>query len=180
MHKNLKDFWHFSRRYRQFQRVSSLTQGLLDQDHEVSEETRKELDRLNRDRITWHNKIAQLDLPSLADCGTCNGACCQKPSEHYFTAIDYWLRRYTPHELHGFALQRVRPLHDYYRIRIKKVWPRVAPATGKEGAPPPTDGTGCSHLGEAGCQLPHVERPLKCVIYACPGLKRSPSARKTG
>ena len=174
MFRDLQDFWHFSRRYKQFKRVSSLSLGLLDKDHQISEEAQNALKKLNSDRIACHNKIAGLDLPSAANCGICNGACCNEPSNHYFTAIDFWLRKSPPDKVHTFAQDPPKPLRHYYKIGIKSAWDRVTLSPKMERAaqtgPPETR---CAHHGANGCQLPHVERPVKCLIYACPGMKKS-------
>jgi Fe-S-cluster containining protein len=173
MYRDLEDFWDFSRRYRLFQRISSLSHELLDKDHTVSERSRDALERLNRERIACQQKIAGLDLPSFARCADCKGACCRKPSEHYFTAIDYWLRRHTPHEVQGYAGGGAVPLHCYFRDRIGTACKRLLPPSAQDPPPPPPQDCRCSHLGDHGCRLPHAERPLKCLIYACPDLKRS-------
>lgn len=173
MYRDLEDFWHLSRSYRLFQRISSLSHDLLDKDHTVSERTRDALEKLNRERIACQQRIAVLDLPSFARCGDCQGACCREPSEHYFTAIDYWLRRHTPHEVRRYAAEGAVPLHLYYRERIGSACKRLLPRSTQEQPAPRPPGSRCSHLGDHGCLLPHAERPLKCLIYACPALKKS-------
>lgn len=175
MHRNIQDFWHFSRRYRQFQMVSSLTADLLDRDHEVSEQARQALARLNEQRVACHAKIARLNLPSFANCGVCRGACCREPSDHYFTAIDFWLRKYTPGQVKGYRVIQAKPLHHYFQGRIRSALTRLHPGLShkREGSAALEPDTRCAHLGENGCRLPHAERPVKCLIYACPGLKRS-------
>lgn len=171
-YRHFKDFWHFSRRYRLFLRVSSLSHDLLDKKHPVSEQARDALERLNRERIACQQKIAALNLPSFARCYDCKGACCRKPSEHYFTAIDYWLRRHSPNEVMEYAGEGPLPLHRYYRTRFNSAWKRLLPSSTEQRTARPQEGR-CSHLGDHGCRLPYAERPLKCLLYACPGLKRS-------
>jgi Fe-S-cluster containining protein len=173
MAKELHDFWHFSRRYRQFQRISALTQGILDRDHEVSGPTRKALQRLNANRISCHERIARLDLPSFAGCQSCRGACCGEPAEHYFTAVDFWLRKYSHKQVTAFSEQPLQPIPAYYRLRIESALAGLKkPATAAQASHLRKGGS-CAHLGERGCLLPHAERPLKCLIYACPSLKES-------
>lgn len=172
MRKDLHDFWHFSRRYRQFQRISALTQGIMDKDHEVSEPTRGALQKLNGNRIKCQERIAGLDLPSFAGCRSCQGACCGEPAEHYFTAIDFWLRKYSQKQVAAFSEQPLQPLPAYYRLRIESALGLGKPRTTAQGSHS-RQGSRCAHLGERGCLLPHAERPLQCLIYACPSLKQS-------
>jgi len=173
MHRDLKDFWHFSRKYQQFQRLSSLTLELLDRERELSEQGRAVLVQLDRERARCQERIAALNLPSIAKCNSCATGCCREPAEHYFTVIDFWLRKYTDHKVSTFSQAPFKPLHQYYRSRLAAALrPRsldetdmADEAVGKR-AP-------CAHLGATGCTLPYAERPLKCLIYACPELKRS-------
>ncbi|GFO62923.1 hypothetical protein M1B72_19010 [Geomonas paludis] len=172
MHRDLQDFWHFSRPYRLFQRVASLSHDLLDLDHNLSPQARQALERLNRDRVASHLAIAALELPSYARCDRCQGACCREPADNYFTAIDYWLRRHTDSRVVGYAVRPPVPLAGYLTMRLGAAWHRLQP--GRPGVPAAKpSGDRCVHLGPRGCLLPHVERPLKCLIYACDGLKRS-------
>ncbi|MBU5614220.1 hypothetical protein [Geomonas azotofigens] len=172
MYRDLEDFWHFSRRYRIFQRVSSLSHPLLERDHELSERAREALDRLNRDRIACQGRIVALNLPGFARCFDCRGACCREPSERYFTAIDYWLRRHTPHEVRDFATRSAPPLHRYYGARLASAW-RLATARPSPPAPASATDSRCGHLGERGCLLPAEQRPLKCLFYACSGMRKA-------
>ncbi|MBJ6799463.1 hypothetical protein [Geomonas propionica] len=172
MHRDLRDFLHFSRPYRLFQRVASLSHDLLDQDHDLSPQAREALEKLNRDRVACQLGIAALDLPSYARCDRCQGACCRESAENYFTAIDYWLRRHTDSRVSGYAGQAAPPLAAYLCMRLGAAWRRFEPErTIVPAARPPA--AHCAHLGPRGCLLPHAERPLKCLIYACSGLKGS-------
>lgn len=167
MHRHLGDLWHFSRKYRQFQRLSALVLGLLGAERELSQQGREALARLDRERIVCQERIASLNLPAIARCADCAAGCCGEPADHYFTAIDYWLRKYTDNGVRGFSQEPFTPLPKYYRFRISE-------AVKRGRGPKRTTGRGpCAHLGAAGCSLSHAERPLKCLIYACPGLKRS-------
>lgn len=172
MYREFQDFWHFSRRYRVYQRISSLSHDLLEPEHTLSEQARDALERLNRQRIGCQQRIAALNLPSFARCGDCQGACCREESEHYFTALDYWLRRGTPHHVERFAGKKPLALHHYFGQRLFAGWQRL---TGPSSPPvaPQHRGTGCAYLTEHGCRLPYAERPLKCLLYACQGLKSS-------
>ncbi|MBJ6752829.1 hypothetical protein [Geomonas anaerohicana] len=172
MRRDLQNFWHFSRPYRLFQRVASLSHDLLDQDHELSSTAREALERLNRDRVACQLAIAALDLPSYARCDRCQGACCREPAEHYFTAIDYWLRHHTASKVAGYASRPIVPLAVCLKIRLRAAWRRLGSGYPGEPVAKPSPGR-CTHLGAHGCLLPHVERPLKCLIYACAGLKNS-------
>lgn len=173
MHKSFQDFWHFSRRYRQFQRISNLSATLFDHGFEASQPTREALVQLNDRRIACQAGIAELNLPHFAGCGACNGACCREPTDHYYTAIDFWLRRYTPSRVDRFRAVRPLPLHQYYSARLSSALkaltgvprPAAAAAHGAQSC--------CDHLSERGCRLPHEERPVRCLIYACTGMKRS-------
>ncbi|WP_224984621.1 hypothetical protein [Geomonas agri] len=172
MRRDFQNFWHFSRPYRMFQRVASLSHDLLNQDHELSPPAREALEQLNRDRVATQLAIASLNLPSYARCDRCQGGCCREPAENYFTAIDYWLRRHTGCSVTGYASQPAPPLAEYLRMRLGAACRRLEPGHPSERtARPPA--ARCAHLGPRGCLLPHVERPLKCLIYACEGLKSS-------
>ncbi|QWV93981.1 hypothetical protein KP004_01960 [Geomonas oryzisoli] len=171
MYRDLQDFLHFSRPYRLFQRVAGLSHDLLDPDHDLSQQARTALERLNRDRVACQLAIAALELPTFARCDRCQGACCREPAERYYTAIDYWLRRDTGCKIAAYAGQPAPPLAGYLRTRLAAAWRRLDPHHGAPAAPAPADR--CAHLGSRGCLLPHGERPLKCLIYACSGLKRS-------
>ncbi|QWV97997.1 hypothetical protein KP005_01495 [Geomonas nitrogeniifigens] len=172
MFRDLQDFWHFSRPYRLFQRVAGLSHDLLDRDHDLSPPARKALEQLNRKRVACQLRIAALDLPSYARCDRCQGACCREPAERYFTAIDYWLRCHTGSRVAAYAGQGAPPLAAYLRIRLGAAWRRLAPAPPGEPAAQ-TPAIRCAHLGPRGCLLPHAERPLRCLIYACVELKSS-------
>ncbi|WP_224961491.1 hypothetical protein [Geomonas subterranea] len=173
MYRNLQDFWHFSRPYRLFQRVSSLSHHLLDKDHELSQRARESLDRLNRDRIACQTRIAALNLPGLARCFDCRGACCHEPSERYFTVIDYWLRRHTPDEVQRYAPRSAPPLHLYYGARLASALLRKPTAAPVPPTPDEPQLSRCSHLGDRGCLLSAAQRPLKCLFYACPGMRKA-------
>jgi Fe-S-cluster containining protein len=173
MYRELEDFWHFSRRYRLYQTISGLSHDLLDREHPLSEPAREALERLNGKRIACQQKIAALNLPSFARCGDCQGACCREPSEHYFTALDYWLRRGTPHYVETFAGQKPLALHRFVGLRLIAGWQRLTAPSPPPVAQVQRRGTACSHLGEHGCRLSYPERPLKCLIFACQGLKSS-------
>lgn len=171
---NFQDYWYFSRKYLQFERVSNLCGGLLGKNDEVSEEARTALRLFDKDRIACQNKIGELDLPSYARCDVCAGECCDKSSEQYFSPIDFWLAKYTSDHAPNYAEQPVKPLHHYFKARVASLPRRLYPSVKIKNEPPldmPMEK--CFHLGERGCKLPHVERPIKCLIYTCPRLKKS-------
>ncbi len=173
---SIQDYWCFSRRCVQFDKVSNLSLGLLDKEYEVSEDARNTLRQLNRDRIACQIKIGNLNLSSFAQCDICNGKCCDKSSDYYFTPIDFWLTKYSSFDVQSYLDDSKKPLQFYFKNRFKPLWVRVNPLVKIENhVKINVPKKGCSHLGDDGCKLPYFNRPIKCVIYACPRLKQSMS-----
>lgn len=172
--RNCHDFWYFSRIYTQFEKVSNFSIRLLDKKDEVSEETQVALKRLYKKMIVYKIKIGKLNLQLFADCKNCNTGCCNELSDRYFTPIDFWLSKYGSCNEYDYADRQIKKFHDYFKIRFASLW-RCADSLVKFNKPAPLNipSGKCCHLGKNGCSLPHHERPIKCLIYACPRLKKS-------
>jgi len=96
--KSFFDYRHFVRRYAQFEKVFYLSQSLLPRDYSVSALCRENLRKLNKNRIDIYKKAGESNSSISAVCEKCNGKCCQGPYDH-FTAIDFWLRKYSSNPL---------------------------------------------------------------------------------
>lgn len=176
MIKTFGDYWHFSRKYNQFLRVASLSVPLASQETRISEETRAILAELNEQKERCHARIGELNLPSLAACESCSKGCCNNSSPYYFTPIDFWLSKYgSSSDAPDFGRVAPEPLHRYFHARVKSMSRRLVPQGSLDHPPEPgaEQPEKCRYLGEDGCHLPHEERPIKCVLYACPRLKES-------
>lgn len=185
--ERVQNYWYFSKRYSQVEIVSSLINSMMQDERSLSLPAQMALRSLNEKRALCQSRIGQLNLSGLADCRACQGRCCDSPSDEYFSPIDYWLRKYVDsHEC--FYSPRMIETPGYYVRRRLELFARVLgsiPArilgrSSKKGFPVAAIRyqrsaklrSGCQFLDQSGCSLPYADRPIRCVIYACPRMKR--------
>lgn len=163
------NYWRFSRRYAQFEKLFELSQDIFSKDQELSEDSRKAIALLNKYRIDAQIKIGELDLPSLVKCAECKPKCCNNNADKYFSAIDYCLVRTTSKKELNYSVSTISPWYYYALKRFKKLIPssinNKTKATSKS--------RGCKYLGKYGCKLDHSDRPIKCLVATCSKLRKS-------
>ncbi len=149
------------RPYYQILRIFYLSQGLLRKECELTEKSQNSLAELNEQRREVQEKCGSYNDDALyKTCVECQGACCQMVYDH-FTAIDFWLRRYSSEPIEDFGNEILKPW--YLRlIRERFEWNNICPEPEAE-----VFRTGCPELGDKGCLLPIQDRPIRCVPYTC-------------
>lgn len=167
------DYLHFSRRAAQFDHLSGLIQSLLDKESPLSEATAARIDRLNRRRIELHKKIGDLNERLAHVCRECNEidvGCCKRSAEYYFTAVDFWLRRFSPNPVVEYAILPPPSCAHFVKRRVTQIRAKVL----KDRDAKKTDsGKRCHHLSDTGCKLHVHDRPAKCLIATCTRFRRA-------
>ena len=167
------NYLNFSRKYAQFCYVYFLCQSLLPPDRSLDENARAEIGILNERRIAIQRKMGILNGNLSDACRKCNeagGGCCHNYIEYYFTAIDYWIRKYSGNPIDGYGIIPDQHWYDFSFRRVRKVINALMPDYGadhKEGA------NNCAFYGIDGCKLKHEERPVKCLISTCGQVRRA-------
>ena len=88
----IHNYWYFSRRYAQFEIVSSLIAAMIEDESTISPQAQMALKELNEKRFKCQERIGSLKLSTVAECHACRGLCCDRASGEYFSPLDYWLR----------------------------------------------------------------------------------------
>lgn len=158
--------WCFSRKYAQFTKLFDMNQSILNYDHILSDKAQKKIEILNTSRIEIQNMIEHLGLPSLSVCDKCNGGCCQGSIGHYFTSLDFWLRKHSADKIVKPNLSEPKEWYYYIHKRLKQLTSRIFPSRKVSASK-----TGCYYLGPDGCKLKYADRPIKCVVSTCPRLR---------
>ncbi len=165
------EYWYFSRRNAQFDKLFYLSQNLLSREHLLSNDAQRIIKQLNERRVNIQKMIGRYNLSLSSVCEECDGKCCKDSIEYYFTAIDYWLRKFTSNPIINFSLSLTKPwFHSIIRIiknlslRILRIYPREKdPGLKKD----------CDCLGNHGCKLSFADRPIKCLVWTCYKLKQA-------
>lgn len=167
--------WEYSR----FKNLFSRTSGLLPHEHEMSPDSRRSLDDLNRKRQGLQKSISETFAPFKDVCRDCGGVCCYGHGSFY-RAIDYWLQRrngnaplpshagerevrITPQRLYSILcrfLVTSGGSYDYIKENMKD----------KEKSP-------CGFLTVSGCRLDVSNRPVLCIVWVCPSLRKATNLR---
>lgn len=164
-HRQLSDYWRFSRRYAQFERLFDLSHKILHKKQELSASSLKKIARLNRKRECIQREIGELNLNSLLTCADCKGKCCQDNTEDYFTAIDFLMKKSISGKVIGYSGDPEKNLYYYLRIRLKQLFGVTSHSSTSLGK------SGCSYLSKTGCTLDNHERPIKCIVATCKELR---------
>ena len=93
--KNIHDMIYDVRlewKYIKFKKLFSRTSWLLPPEHEMSPDSQRSLDDLNRKRQGLQKSISQTFAPFKDVCRDCGGVCCYGHGSFY-RAIDYWMQR---------------------------------------------------------------------------------------
>lgn len=160
---------------------------MVEDERTLSSQAQTTLIELNEKRADCQSRIGQLNLSGVTDCQACGGRCCDSPSDEYFSPVDYWLRKYvdghqctySPRAIRKpacYAMQRLKHIAretrniaaQIFRRRPNKRFPIAAVRYLRAAKQRP----GCQFLDQNGCTLPYSDRPIRCVIYACPRMKR--------
>lgn len=171
--RNLRDYWDFSRKYNQYSRASDLSHGLVDEDVELSEGAQEALRTLDLKRAAYQETVGNLNLQFLG-CDSCKGSCCDRPPSHYFTSIDYWLAKYGGRNPQAFDAPNPFYLRYYLLSPLRYVADKLS--TERQDKAEARSAASCVLLGESGCTLPHAERPIKCILYACEPMREAMDA----
>lgn len=160
---SLFDYKHFIRRYSQLVRVFYLSQGVLRKESEISKDSQLLLGDLNERSKDLKEKVQFYDGTLVAICAECRGKCCRGSYDH-FTAIDYWLKKYSKKPLPGYGDELGTP---WYVVLLKE---RFGMSAFSEVS---SHGYGCPNLGDYGCKLEMKQRPIKCVVFTCRRFRNS-------
>lgn len=167
------DYLHFSRRAAQFDHLSAMIHHLLDRERALSDSSMARIERLNYRRIEVHKKLGELNGRVTHICRECNEhdvGCCKRSAEHYFSAIDYWLRRCSPNPVADYAGHPPPSCSYFAKRRVLQIKSKVMK---DRDAKSMDGGERCVHLGANGCKLHIHDRPAKCLIATCPKFRRA-------
>jgi len=185
--EKVDSYWYFSRRYSQYEVLSSLIDSSIHENSSLSLRAQKALIELDKNRADCQSRIGELKLSSVADCQSCKGRCCDRPSDEYFSAVDFWLGKYVDGRECVYSSEATRKPGYYVRQRLQHIVHEARNKAGRvfrrsrRNAFPiaairyqraTRRSPGCQFLGENGCTLSYAERPIRCVIYACPRMQR--------
>lgn len=156
--KYIQDWFVFVRKYSQITCMFYLAQNSLIAEGDVSIESRTKLVALDNKRRDIQSRIASISKTIGIICQSCGGICCFGSYNH-FSAIDFWLRKYSSHPISNYGNEMHIPLYiqvlrDRFNLNIKKptyIIPR----------------NGCSHLNKEGCNISPEDRPIKCIAFTC-------------
>ena len=93
--------------YIEFKKLFSRTSWLIPHEHEMSPDSQRRLDDLNRKRQGLQKSISQTFAPFKDVCRDCGGVCCYGHGSFY-RAIDYWMREARRRCPTAFVCQRER------------------------------------------------------------------------
>lgn len=170
-YESLYNYWHFSRRYSQFEILFHLIQKVLPLDHEVSDGTRQKLVLLDKQRRMLQTKIWQRSQPLSAIHSKCGGSCCRGKTEYYFTGVDFWLRKFSGNTVESFGMPSGKSWKAVVERRVRRVLRRSTLPKQRE------TGEKCRFLGRQGCILDAESRPIQCIVFTCGNLRQTMDRR---
>ncbi len=159
------DYWYFARRYAQLSKIFYLCQSILLPECIISESSVKTLVSLNERRQNIQKEIDKLNASLSTVCSDCKGSCCLGAYNHY-TAIDYWLRKYSSPPLEAFGIEMFFPWY------IHLLRERLGLHINSQSKVPRN---GCPYLSERGCKIEVYDRPIKCLAFTSRKLREAMS-----
>ena len=162
------DYLFFARKFSQIKWMMFLSQSLLMPEVDLSELGKAALTALNQRKQRIQEDAASMHQSLSEVCRRCQGYCCMKSYDH-FSALDYWMRKYSASPILGYGIEFFEPWYVYiirYRLSFK-MFPK-----------PHVENNGCTHLTPEGCNIDASERPIRCIAFTC-GEFRKTADRKT-
>lgn len=157
------DYLNFARKFGQIKWMMFLSQSLLMPECEISDTGKIALNSQNERRRNVQNHAADLHLSFTEICSRCEGYCCMKSYDH-FSALDYWIRKYSSAPLEGYGIELFEPWYIYilrYRLNVP-FYPK-----------PYVSSNGCKHLSQEGCNISSPERPIRCIAFTCDEFRKT-------
>lgn len=163
------NYWHFSRRYAQIEKLCYFCQHILKNDHCLSDVGKKKLVSLNRKRIDLQKEVGEITQLHSSICEKCMGVCCRGHGKYFFTAVDFWLRKFSSNPVSDIGHIADRQWYFYLNRRFQQVVSRI-----NLGEKDQRDF--CQYLGENGCKLNVDDKPIKCIVATCKKIRQAMDA----
>lgn len=165
----LFNYWYFSRKYAQIEKLSCYCQYIFRDDHDLSKSGKEKLVLLNLKRIELQKMIGEITILNYSICNKCTGKCCRGQAKYFFTALDFWLRKFSSNPVSDFGHVAYRPWYFYLNRRFQQVVSRITPGE--------KDQRGfCQYLRKNGCKLNVDDRPIKCLVATCQKIRQAMDA----
>jgi len=126
--------------------------------------------------LNERRKVLQREYASLSQspkCQECNGKCCGGDYVPYYSGIDYLIRMFSDKPITNYTNWWMPP-SIITRLFKKRGLSEQAEISAKlRTLQEKTPESRCSYLTQNGCALQAEDRPIRCIVWICSGLKQS-------